>query len=484
MFLGENKNTFEFRCSKRDKCQCKGSISVEKKENPKKSFEELLLGKELKIVFNNKHTCHLNTNQSMIEDRKDSSPRTGSDPPYTNAKVQKPKQDNKMIEQYIYQYPLYGLMKVWNFAVQNDINISKAKIKNLIFQIRNELFPTMIEEAISDYFCITKDNESQFFCQGRSKIRIFNKEKKAFIMEEFIIFGSQYMLRHLKQKTTWYLDGTFKIVPPCFYQLVTILVYSEIHEFEVPACYILLSGKNETLYQSAFYSLKNICSSMNINLAPQRIMTDFEKGLRNALVKVFPEVILLGCFFHMSKAIWMRASKLGLRSGNHIYDTKILILFFKIIIHLPFEDRESVFSEIKSKFILAPKSFTYLINYFKKNWLNSYYINPEDYDDSRFSRTNNVSERYNFRYIVNLAHPRLSILVAALLEEEAFYKKIGLNLYSQNSMTTNLKIFDVPDKNDMKEKLTFSEFLVYLRSMDKSPEKIKKMIINDSEIEK
>jgi len=51
-------------------------------------------------------------------------------------------------------------------------------------------------------------------------------------------------------------------------------------------------------------------------------------------------------------------------------------------------------------------------------------------------------------------------------------------------MTTNLKIFDVPDKNDMKEKLTFIEFLVYLRSMDKSPEKIKKMIINDSEIEK
>ena len=116
MFLGENKNTFEFRCSKRDKCQCKGSISVEKKENPKKSFEELLLGKELKIVFNNKHTCHLNTNQSMIEDRKDSSPRTGSDPPYTNAKVQKPKQDNKMIEQYIYQYPLYGTYEGLEFC--------------------------------------------------------------------------------------------------------------------------------------------------------------------------------------------------------------------------------------------------------------------------------------------------------------------------------------------------------------------------------
>ena len=95
-----------------------------------------------------------------------------------------------------------------------------------------------------------------------------------------------------------------------------------------------------------------------------------------------------------------------------------------------------------------------------------------------------VQNNFRLQQIVNLAHPRLSILVAALLEEEAFYKKIGLNLYSQNSMTTNLKIFDVPDKNDMKEKLTFSEFLVYLRSMDKSPEKIKKMIINDSEIEK
>lgn len=69
-------------------------------------------------------------------------------------------------------------MKVWNFAVQNDINISKAKIKNLIFQIRNELFPTMIEEAISDYFCITKDNESQFFARGDPKSEFLIRKKR------------------------------------------------------------------------------------------------------------------------------------------------------------------------------------------------------------------------------------------------------------------------------------------------------------------
>ena len=51
------------------------------------------------------------------------------------------------------------------------------------------------------------------------------------------------------------------------------------------------------------------------NLKPQFIMTDFEGTLTNSLKTTctFPEAEILGCQLHFMKALWKKATKIGLQ---------------------------------------------------------------------------------------------------------------------------------------------------------------------------
>ena len=101
----------------------------------------------LKIEFKNSHTCppeESNIEPQIIENIEISS---------------KVIENDKHLEDYIYANPLFGVLKVQRYAISHNIKISKAKLKSMIFQIRKEVFPPMIEEAISENFCLTKGIE-------------------------------------------------------------------------------------------------------------------------------------------------------------------------------------------------------------------------------------------------------------------------------------------------------------------------------------
>ena len=125
----------------------------------------------------------------------------------------------------------------------------------------------------------------------------------------------------------------------------------------------------------------------------------------------------MGCFFHYSQAIWRKAYKLSLRSEVFILGkTKILIGFLKILIHLPIIKRKEIVDALEKNYG-EDKNYQKLINYFKKNWMESYYISEQDYTKANeINRTNNTSERYNFRL------------------EEMFFKKLGIQNYMQNTL--------------------------------------------------
>jgi len=153
---------------------------------------------------------------------------------------------------------------------------------------------------------------------------------------EYIIFGSPYTLSQFTYSKRWFLDGTFKNLPSGFYQLISILVDSNVHSIEIPVVYILMSGKSQFLYHAAFMTLQMIWNSRNLEMKPEHIMTDAEASLNNALQSIFPNSEFDICFFHAVKAIWRKASKLGLRTSTILNDTRIIIIIFKIIMHLPF----------------------------------------------------------------------------------------------------------------------------------------------------
>ena len=135
--------------------------------------------------------------------------------------------------------------------------------------------------------------------------------------ERFVLLGSKFQLDSLKRCKTWLIDGTFKMAPSSFTQLISI------HGFIVaksyPLVYILLQTKKESAYKNAFEYLKTL-----IEYVPVTIITDFECGLINACQTVFHGSKAAGCLFHFGQANWRKIQQCGLvqpyKAKAEIYD--------------------------------------------------------------------------------------------------------------------------------------------------------------------
>ena len=102
-----------------------------------------------------------------------------------------------------------------------------------------------------------------------------------------------------------FIDGTFRVVPVGFYQLLVLMVYSCAHNVFVPTWFILLPGKSEDIYHHAF---QNAISASNWKLEASTVTCDFELGILQAAKTHFcgttqsPPATLVGCLFHFKQA--------------------------------------------------------------------------------------------------------------------------------------------------------------------------------------
>lgn len=62
-----------------------------------------------------------------------------------------------------------------------------------------------------------------------------------------------------------------------------------------------MTRKTEEAYEQLFEYIKNVLAVGMED--PINIMTDYERGLQNALRRVFPTSALHGCWFHYAKVI-------------------------------------------------------------------------------------------------------------------------------------------------------------------------------------
>ena len=125
------------------------------------------------------------------------------------------------------------------------------------------------------------------------------------------------MLDKLSVSKKIFVDGTFKSSPKKYFQLLNIIINWE--NVYTPVCHIVMKNKFESSYLTAFNSLKQIVQiRLKKTLNFSYIMADFEKALRNALKTSFSvnnaNLVIEGCYFHFCKALWKKASKLGLRN--------------------------------------------------------------------------------------------------------------------------------------------------------------------------
>lgn len=120
------------------------------------------------------------------------------------------------------------------------------------------------------------------------------------------VFTTKSDLIRLSTARFWTADGTFH-VSPLLQQLYSIhCSLAPLHKTTVPAAYILMTSKSKELYIKVLEKLLEVADRYRIKLAPQQVMTDFEKAMINSYRHVFPRAEHSGCFFHFAQALWRR----------------------------------------------------------------------------------------------------------------------------------------------------------------------------------
>ena len=91
--------------------------------------------------------------------------------------------------------------------------------------------------------------------------------------------------------TQIYVDGTFKIAPIGFYQVLIIGCYLPEINSIIPLFFIPTTGKSEYLYDKIFNDIKNILIENKIDFKKitDQYMLDFEKSLQILFAKILKE---------------------------------------------------------------------------------------------------------------------------------------------------------------------------------------------------
>ena len=130
------------------------------------------------------------------------------------------------------------------------------------------------------------------------------------------IFVSDENMRALSACSDIYVDGTFRTAPHPHTQIITI--HGKYQGWVLPLVMAFSTGKQEAQYRCILRSvglgMQHIC---NRNWQPQRVITDFEVALINALRLELPQTQRKGCYFHFTQSIMRRVSDLGLRPAYH-----------------------------------------------------------------------------------------------------------------------------------------------------------------------
>ena len=204
----------------------------------------------------------------------------------------------------------------------------------------------------------------------------------------------------------------------------------------IPGAFFLLNNKTEFIYTQILTYLKiKLLEINNKELLLETATCDFEQSLINAINNVFPEIILVWCYFHHKKALMRNATKLGLCNKELIIETEKLIN--KELGILPFKN-----FEYKKDFINKVETYkkefqkhTEFINYYLKKWTKFFDNKMLDYSRvPKKIRTISNLENYNGQLLKltnkkkNLTWPEY---VNLLINEEHKFKLRTLNIISK-----------------------------------------------------
>ena len=252
----------------------------------------------------------------------------------------------------------------------NSINWKKGKIRKLLYSIREEKYPKdqIFMQDISNIKIQLSDNKevsNECFCISKGEFINFSKNKN---LERYFIFASQFQLKLYNEVDELFIDGTFKVAPKNWLQLINIFGFIRKKKIYIPLTYALLSSKSEELYDEFFTQLIRNIKTVNKDLCYEelKIMSDFELSLRKSIRKNFKGCILQGCYFHFCKSIWKKIKKLHLFKKEYRYNTIILAFVMKVYPFIKGNKKEVYYNKIENFCDNLKGNYINLKNYFRR----------------------------------------------------------------------------------------------------------------------
>lgn len=201
-----------------------------------------------------------------------------------------------------------------------------------------------------------------------------------------------------------------------------------------PLIYCLTTRKSEETYVAILQHLKDQATRFGMNLAPRKIICDFERATMNAIQEIFPEALVIGCLFHWSQSVWRKAVSFGLRTRyNEEIEIKRSINLLLGLPFVPVEDMIEVFLSIEDE---IHEDCQGLWTYMDQTWVRGHQargrrravpptFNPELWNVYQVTldgqhRTNNAVEAWHSKFAkhVNTHHANIWKFINKLQKEQ------------------------------------------------------------------
>lgn len=183
------------------------------------------------------------------------------------------------------------------------------------------------------------------------------------------IFSSSSNMRMLANSKYVVGDGTFKTSPDLFKQLYSLhgTVGGPENRRSLPLVYALMTNKSQDCYNMCFDGVVEYADELNLVLAPQFFISDFEKAVLNVVKQFFPSISNKTCLFHLGQIIWRKVQSLGLAK---LYTTDTgFRLFVRKILALAFLTPDEILQYFPRLADTAPADAKKLLEFFDKNYV-------------------------------------------------------------------------------------------------------------------
>ena len=250
------------------------------------------------------------------------------------------------------------------------------------------------------------------------------------VSKHYLFFFSDWQKEVVDQTKTQanihlFIDGTFKWWPKIWSQLLNFSVYHREKKLYIPVGHALMQTKKREGYEIWIRWFKE-----KLGLKADYITTDFEPALMGASIDIFPNAKLVPWFFHFTKALWMEASRCGMKKRSLLPESKVLLFKLKKLAFIPKEKVIQSFMKIKDEYRHRHSYFIRFLEYFESTWIDGLYkISDWNYFDklSEFedlALTNNGLESFHqwIKTQLSRTQPNLPGFVETLKRVETLKK--------------------------------------------------------------